>query len=177
MIEAPTMTRTTTTARVPRLGELLVAQGLLRECEVEAVLARQRDCSRPFGPLCEEMFGVDPSLVEGAWVDQYRALSASFDADFARAVPAALALVSARQAWQFRVVPLRLEGETLVLATTPSHLPRAVRFASSVLGVHALFVVVDANELADALHVHYPIDGLTVESVRNGIRVNGNSRT
>lgn len=171
------MTAAPTTARVPRLGELLVAQGLLREHEVDAVLARQRECSRPFGALCEELFGVDPSLVEGAWVDQYRALSASFDADFAHAAPAALALVSARQAWQFRVVPLRLESDAVVLATTPSQLARAVRFAAGVLGVTAIFVVVDANELADALRHHYPIDGLDAATVRQGIRFNGNSRT
>ncbi|MSR28229.1 MAG: hypothetical protein EXS03_01475 [Phycisphaerales bacterium] len=165
------------TPRVPKLGELLVAQGLLTEREVDEVLAAQLESNRPFGALCEEMFGVDPSLVEGAWVDQYRALAASFDADFARVHPAALARVSARQAWQFRVVPLRLDHETLVMATTPTHLARASRFASSVLGTAALFVVVDTHELSDALTVHYPIGGLDVRAVRSGVSVNGNSRT
>ena len=164
-------------ARPPRLGELLVAHGLLTARQVDAVLERQQSCDRPFGALCEEMFGVDPLLVEGAWVDQYRALSASFDADFARVSPAALALVNRRQAWQFRIVPLRLENGTLVLATTPANLARGARFASSVLGMPALFVVVDANELADALRTHYPIDGLGLDTVRRGIDLNGNSRT
>lgn len=163
--------------RIPRLGELLVAQGLLRQSEVDAILVRQAHSSRPFGVLCEEMFGLDPDIVEGAWVDQYRALSASFDADFAQVHPAALALVSARQAWQFRFFPLRLENGTLVAATTPGHLARAARFASGVLGIPALFVVVDTHELASALETHYPIDGMGIDIVRALHKTNGNTRT
>lgn len=152
--------------RVPRLGELLVAQGILRQTEVDAVLERQEKVGRPFGVLCEEMFGIDPELIEGAWVDQYRALSVSFDADFAATNPVALALVSARQAWQFRIFPLRMEHGALIAATTPGHLARASRFCSGVLGIPALFVVVDTHELAAALEVHFPIDGLDVQTVR-----------
>ncbi len=163
--------------RIPRLGELLVAQGLLRQSEVDAVLARQAQVGRPFGALCEDMFGVDPELIEGAWVDQYRALSASFDADFTRVHPAAIALISARQAWQFRIFPLRIEHGALVAATTPGHLARASRFCSSVLGLPALFVVVDTHELTDALDSHYPIDGMNVDTVRAIHMVNGNTRT
>ncbi|MSR68820.1 MAG: hypothetical protein EXS17_00510 [Phycisphaerales bacterium] len=163
--------------RVPRIGELLVAQGLLSQCEVDAILDRQREVGRPFGVLCEEMFGIDPEFVEGAWVDQYRVLSASFDADFVHSHPAALALVNARQAWQFRIVPLRLEHGTLVAATTPAHLARASRFATMALGIPALFVVVDSNELAGALEAQYPIDGMDVQTVRKVHARNGNSRT
>lgn len=171
------MNATTVTARIPRLGELLVAQGLLRQTEVDAVLERQSENGRPFGALCEEMFGVDPAFVEGAWVDQYRALSASFDADFTRVSKAALQLVSARQAWQFRIFPLRLESNSLIAATTPGHLPRASRFASAVLQFPTLFVVVDAHELAGALEAHFPIDGMNVQTVRAIHAINGNSRT
>ncbi len=177
MIHQHSLVPRATTARPPRLGEILVAQGLLQQHEVDAVLDRQRVSFRPFGVLCEEMFGLDPMLVEGAWVDQYRALAASLDADFTRAVPAALAMVNRRQAWQFRVVPLRFDEGTLVIATTPNQLARAVRFAGSVLSVAALFVVVDANQLAHALNTHYPIEGFGVETVRDGVTTNGNSRT
>ena len=153
--------------RIPRLGELLVAQGLLRQSEVDAVLARQAEVGRPFGLLCEEMFGIDPEFIEAAWVDQYRALSASFDADFTCVNPAATALVTARQAWQFRIFPLRIENATLIAATTPGHLARASRFCSGVLSLPALFVVVDTYELSSALETHYPIDGMGVETVRS----------
>ncbi len=171
------MSTVTIHPRIPRLGELLVAQGLLREHEVDEVLARQAQIGRPFGVLCEEMFGIDPEFIEGAWVDQYRALAASFDADFACASPAALALISARQAWQFRIFPLRIEHGTLTAATTPGHLARASRFASGVLGIPALFVIVDTHELAEALQTHYPIDGMGVQIVRSNHALNGNTRT
>lgn len=163
--------------RVPRIGELLVAQGVLRQSEVDAVLERQQMQGRPFGVLCEEMFGIDPTIIEGAWTDQYRALAHTFDADFARVDASAAALVTARQAWQFRFFPLRFEHGAVVAATTPAHLARACRFASSVLGLPAIFVVVDSHELSSALETHYPIDGLDVRTVQSLHGVNGNTRT
>lgn len=163
--------------RVPRIGELLVAQGVLRQSEVDAVLERQQTQDRPFGVLCEEMFGIDPTIIEGAWTDQYRALAHTFDADFTRVDAAAAALVTARQAWQFRFFPLRFEHGAVVAATTPAHLARACRFASSVLGLPAIFVVVDSHELSSALETHYPMDGFDVRTVQSLHGVNGNTRT
>lgn len=165
-----------------RIGELLQAQGLLTAAQVDAVLeAQEHDC-RPFGALCEAMFGVDPAFVEAAWVDQYRALARGFDGDLANVDPRAAALVERRQAWQFRIVPLRIEEGTLVAATTARHLSRASRFTAGVLGCPALFVIVEPDELAGALEALYPIGGLDetvvrAERLRAPASANGNSRT
>ncbi len=153
-------------ARPMRIGELLQAQGLLTAEQVDAVLIAQESDCRPFGALCEAMFGVDPSFVEAAWVDQYRALARGFDGDLANVDPKAAALISRRQAWQFRIVPLRIEDCTLVAATTGRHLSRASRFTAAVLGRPALFVIVEPDELAGALEAIYPIDGLGENHVR-----------
>ncbi len=153
----------------PRLGEILAAHGLVTRDQVELVLERQRTDGRPFGVLCEEMLGLDPAFVEAAWVDQYKRLVSNVEADFARADSFATQLVSARQAWQFRIVPIRFDDGVLVAATTSEHLPRAQRFCQGVLRRTALFVVVDAEELADALASLYPIGGLDARHVRGGM--------
>ena len=98
----------------PRLGELLVAQGVMTEREVERVLSRQKQDGRPFGALAEEICGVDPSLIEAAWIDQYRQIQATSRQTLSSVEPEALALVDARQAWQFRLLPLAIDEDALV---------------------------------------------------------------
>ena len=73
--------------------------------------------------------------------------------------------VTRRQAWQFRVVPLRWEDGALVIATTSDHLQRALRFATQVMPIPVFFVLTNEAELGDALSRHYPIPGLTSTSI------------
>ena len=68
--------------------------------------------------------------------------------------------VSNRQCWQFGVFPIRVEGNELVMATTPGHLPRALRFASSVLERPAYFVLPALDALAQALGQPHALPGL-----------------
>jgi len=158
---------------VPRLGELLVAQGVMTEREVERVLSRQKQDGRPFGALAEEICGIDPSLIEAAWIDQYRQIQATSRQTLSNPDPKALALVDARQAWQFRLVPLSIDDEALVAATTTQHMARAARFASAILGRSVIFTIVDSEELAAALERHYPMRavGLDARTVRGGVQL------
>lgn len=154
---------------VPRLGELLVAQGVMTEREVERVLQRQKQDGRPFGALAEEICGVDPSLIEAAWIDQYRQIQSSSRTTLSSVDPDAAALVSARQAWQFRILPMAIDDGALVAATTTQHMARAARFASAVLGRTVIFTIVDSEELALALERHYPMPGMDARTVRGGL--------
>ena len=58
-----------------------------------------------------------------------------FNERWHRLVREARDLVIRRQAWQFGIVPLRLDDGYLVAATSRRQLPRAVRFATRVLGM------------------------------------------
>ena len=60
---------------------------------------------------------------------------------------------------------MSLEGDTLIIATTPKHLHRALKFATSVLDRPAYFVMTTDNRLAAALSEHYPIGGMGTSSV------------
>lgn len=148
-----------------RLGQLLVDAGVLTNAQVEATLAHQQESGEPFGLICEREFGVSPIAIEEAWAAQYAHWTRHVDPAVEVYEPKALELVTRRQAWQFRVLPMRFDGRELMLATTPRHIRRGLRFANNVLGVPSYFVMAKPRELGLALCKHYALPGMTPESV------------
>lgn len=148
-----------------RLGEVLVQRGLLTDDQVEQILEHQRSRGRPFGALAEELFGVTPEAVEQAWAEQYHGLTEVIDPRAERPDPTVLSLVDRRQAWQFRILPLRLEGEELRVATTTPHLLRAMRFALRHFGQVCYFVIAQPETLGEALMQHFPMPGMGPQAV------------
>ncbi len=151
---------------VHRLGEILIQHGVLTDVQVNQIVKHQRSTHRPFGALAEEMFGVDPELVEEAWATQY-ATSAQW------IVPAKESfcdsvrpIITNRQAWQFRVLPIRYDARDLMIATSPRELLRAVRFVSRCLAHPCYLVLCEDDELGAALEERYPMAGLTRESLQ-----------
>lgn len=140
-----------------RIGELLVRQGILTEAQVESVLEIQTERTEPFGSICERLFGVAPEVVEDAWVEQYTELIGSLQPDFDTCDAAVIDLLTRRQAWQFRIVPIRWEDGAVVLATTKSHLQRALRFVTGTLSFPVYFLITDAATLGESLDRYYPM--------------------
>lgn len=140
-----------------RLGEVLVEQGLLNESDVQAILDTQQQSAKPFGEIAESMFNISADAIEEAWACQYAHNAPTIDPVICIPSVEACALVTARQAWQFRCLPMNLEDKTLVIATTKRHLRRALRFATRVLGRPAYFVMTTEERLCAALSVHYPL--------------------
>ena len=105
-------------ARKMRIGELLVSKGVLSPEQAEQIVREQTESSRPFGYLAEKLFGVDPKVVEQAWVDQYLSYDTVIDLTVEPVDPDALVSLSRRQAWQFRILPLRYEHGQLLAATS-----------------------------------------------------------
>ncbi len=138
-----------------RLGQLLVQSGVLTEHQVKKVLARQLTSGEPFGLLSEELFGVDPSVIEDAWARQYARITRTIDPEVEVFEDRAKDLITRRQAWQFRILPIRFDGDELMIATTQEHLRRALRFAVNVIGVPVFFVMAEAETLEKALTKHY----------------------
>jgi hypothetical protein len=148
-----------------RLGELLIKSGVLDERQVQHILDRQQRTGEPFGLLAERLFNVDPALIEVAWAQQYASLTRTVDPDVEAYDPEALRLVTRRQAWQFRVLPIRFEPGELMIATTQAHLRRALRFATNVIGIPVFFVMAEPEALGRALCRHYPLAGMKPQSV------------
>jgi len=148
-----------------RLGDLLVKSGLLNEDQVQHILECQRDCGEPFGVLAERLHGVDPAAIEAAWARQYASLTHPIDPDMEVFDERALEVMTRRQAWQFRILPVRFDPHELMLATTQLHLPRALRFAANVIGYPVFFVLAEPDALGRALCKYYALPGLTPGSV------------
>ena len=147
-------------SRTLLLGEVLVEQGLLTEQDVRSILEQQRKTGRPFGDIAETLCGISLEAIEEAWSYQYACNAPTIDPLTFVPRGEAKELVTSRQAWQFRCLPLNLEGETLVLATTQQHLQRALKFATRVLSRPAYFMMTTEARLSSALSEHYPLAGM-----------------
>ncbi|MEL7474379.1 MAG: hypothetical protein AAGK04_13760 [Planctomycetota bacterium] len=148
-----------------RLGDLLVRSGALTEDERDAIVDAQGVSRRPFGVIAEEMFGVDPGVVERAWAEQYAASTRFVDLEACHPSPDVIGEVDRRQAWQFAMLPMERDGDELVCCTTAAHLPRALRFAGWRLGGSVSFVVSDRQRLGAALARCYPMGGADAEDL------------
>ncbi len=142
-----------------RIGEMLVRMGVLNRGQVEQILEEQGSTNAPFGELAERMFGVSPDTIEHVWIEQMHDRATLFDAS--RGIDDdARELVIRRQAWQFGIVPLRLDDGYLIAATSRKQLPRAVRFATRLLGLAVQFEIAEDEALAALLMHQYPIRGM-----------------
>ena len=148
-----------------RLGDLLVKRGVISESQRDSVVEHQRLTGRPFGELAERLFGVSQASVEEAWAEQYAMIARRVDPRTERVDPEVLGLMDRRQAWQFRVLPLRFEADELLVCTTQEHLPRALKFAGWRIRAACFFVLADPMALGAALMRHYPMDGMTAAVV------------
>lgn len=148
-----------------KLGDLLVQQGVLSVEQRDEILEAQKLRRRPFGVLAEDMFGISPSAVERAWAEQFSALAESIDPRTFDTDAGAIAAIDRRQAWQFKVLPLRADNHSMLLCTTKEHLVRAMRFAGWKLGHSCQFVLAEAKALGEAMVRHYPMAGMTPDMV------------
>lgn len=141
-----------------RLGEILLRRGDLTPDELDMLLEAQRARPRPLGVLAEEMLGLSPAVVEEAWAEQFAGFTATINPLLERVDPHILASVSTRQAWQFRLIPLRRQGHEVMVCTIQRQLPRALRFAYRHFGPECWIVLCDEHALYAALQRHYPMN-------------------
>lgn len=152
------------------IGQILVQKGLLTEKQRQFILQKQQLTGRPFGELAEETFGVSAKDVERAWAEQYATMTRHVDPTLEPIDPAVLPLINRRQAWQFRVLPMRYEGGELLVCTTREHLVRALNFTTAHLSVTSFLVIADPEPLGEALMRHYPMEGMSREMVAGGLK-------
>ena len=151
-----------------RIGDLLVQSGVITPDQADQILSQQQQSGEPFGLIAEQLFQVDPDLIEQAWATQYAQWTRVIDPTVEVFESTALELVSRRQAWQFQVLPIRFDERELMMATTQSSLRRALRFATNVIGVPIYLVLADEEPLGEMLCTHYPMRGMSSASLGTG---------
>lgn len=150
-----------------QIGELLVEQGVLTRRQVEHILKVQKMSHRPFGDLAERLYGIDPKAVEDAWVEQYLRVSGVVDLKEQQIETECLRMLSRRQAWQFHMLPLNRDRETLSMATSPENLIRSVNFATRSLEEPVHFLIAERQQLREFLMKHYPVPQFIAQYAEN----------
>lgn len=153
---------------VLRIGEVMIELGLLTTDQVDEILREQQILHRPFGELAERLFGLTEKQVERAWAHQYARLTRHVDPRQESIESDVLAHVDRRQAWQFRILPLRRDGRELMVCTIIEHLPRALRFGMRHFKMPCYYVLTSPAALGEMLVAHYPMGGMTADSVLHG---------
>ncbi|HYE17512.1 MAG TPA: hypothetical protein VEA69_03655 [Tepidisphaeraceae bacterium] len=149
------------------IGELLVEQGVLTAEQVGHILKVQKASHRPFGDLAERLFGVNPQLVEDAWVEQYLRTAEIVDLEDVRFDADCLRTINRRQAWQFHLLPANRDGGVLTAATDADNLVRAVNFSSRRIDEAVYFLVAERQQLRDFLMRHFPVPEHIAEFAEN----------
>ncbi|MCS7033586.1 MAG: hypothetical protein NZ561_06275 [Phycisphaerae bacterium] len=145
------------TARGLPLGEILIEQGVLTRPQVEHLLKVQQTCPRPIGDLAERLYGVAPSAIEDAWVEQYLRTVGVVDLNDLAIEVDCLRLLNRRQAWQFHMLPANRQTGELNVATDADSLVRAVNFSTRKLDEPVLFLIAERQQLREFLARHYPV--------------------
>lgn len=148
-----------------RLGDLLVARGVITEDQRQRVLAAQAHSARPFGVIAERMFAIDPQGIEQAWAAQFAILAEHVDPREIWPSPEVIQLFERRQAWQFRVLPLRYDDGELIVCTAEMFLARALRFVGWRITTPVSFVMAQPEALGEALSKWYAMRGLNAETL------------
>lgn len=142
--------------RLP-LGQILQQQGVLTRQQVEHILDVQAVTNRPFGDLAERLFGIEAHVVADAWVQQFITENEPEDVCHVTCEARWLKMLDRRQAWQFRLVPLRREQDHLLIAAEERGLLKAVNFASSAFPVTPCFILAEPRSLQGLLMRHFPV--------------------
>jgi Type II secretion system (T2SS), protein E, N-terminal domain len=146
-----------------RLGQILTEQGVLRQDQVDHIVSVQRRVGRPFGDLAERLFGIDPKVIEDAWVRQYTQIMGPIDPATLAVDQECIALINRRQAWQFFIAPVHRSGEELLLITTAKNLVRASNFAAHVFPEATFFRISGEESMQRFLMKHYPVPNYLAE--------------
>jgi hypothetical protein len=140
------------------IGELLVQQGVLTDTQVKHILTEQKASHRPFGDLAERLYGIDPKVVEDAWVEQYVQTAGITDLDELEFDRECLRVLNRRQAWQFHMLPVQRDSfQALHIATDAQNLVRAVNFSGRRIDEAIYMLVAERSQLRDFLMRHYPV--------------------
>src|SRR6185503_1013031 len=130
-----------------QIGQLLVEQGALTEAQVKHILKVQKLSHRPFGDLAERLYGINPKAIEDAWVEQYLRLVGVVDLDDQKIETEALRLLNRRQAWQFHLLPMNRQEDSLNAATSAEDLVRSVNFSAKKIDEPVYFLIAERQQL------------------------------
>ncbi|MBI5362034.1 MAG: type II/IV secretion system protein [Planctomycetes bacterium] len=153
------------------LGQILKARGVVREGQIQEALAVQRRHGGLIGQCLVELKHCTKDDVARALAEQ-----AGLEAvDLAKAKPekAALALVDATTAHTYGVLPLRVEGKTLVVAIADALNTAVLEDLRFTTGTDVRAVLADGEALKALVLQHYGAEQSLADAIAEAARAVG----
>jgi hypothetical protein len=140
---------------VPKIGCILRDMGLLDDHDIEEILDQQSRTGQKFGHIAMRWGLATPEQVWQAWAHQLSFEARQADLDELGTDSTALLRVAPEIAIQYRIWPLRLWGDNLVIATAPDCPTDVIDELSERLGLNVHRCVVPGWQLDDYIHRFY----------------------
>ncbi|MEO0474700.1 MAG: hypothetical protein AAF085_01845 [Planctomycetota bacterium] len=144
------------------IGHILVEQGVLTPSQVDRALQVQAEREAPLGRIAEQLFDIERATVIEALAEQVvmRAPDAAlaneqFDQQ-------CLGMLSAQQAWDNLILPIRWEDGELLCATTVETLPGAIELLQQKLDCPFHFAIAEMRPLEEFIASLYAYEGVEV---------------
>ncbi len=151
---------------VPPIGRILQEMGILSEEDVEEILDHQARTGQRFGLIAMRWGLASPEQVWEAWARQLSLEVREADLDELGTDSVALARVSPELVIRYRVWPLRLWGDHLVIATAPDCAPQVVDELASRLKLKVHRCIVPAAQIEEFIrHLEFLERGASREAV------------
>jgi hypothetical protein len=147
------------------IGAILVERGVMKQKQVDAVLQEQQRQRKPFGKLANHMFGIPEREVHKAWAAQTGRFCDHVDLACEPSDENLIHLLTAREAWLIRALPLRVEQGELIVASTVVDLPEAMGLLRQKVRWPIRFVVADRKQLEYFLLHRYAAEPVVEQAV------------
>ena len=144
------------------IGHILIEQGVLTPDQVARALAAQAEREAPLGRVAEQLFDIERTVVIEALAEQVvmRAPDASLATE--QFDEQCLRMISAKQAWDNLILPIRWEDGELLCATTVETLPGAIELLQQKLDCPFHFVIAEMRPLEEFIASLYAYEGVEV---------------
>lgn len=146
---------------VQRIGRLLVDRRLLTEQQLEHVLATQVHDARRFGQIAlEEAGDLDDDQLWDILASQLTRKCERVNLTKQKYDPAVLDYVEVHDAWNHLVLPLRMEDDELVCATTEETAAMALAMLHHTLDMRFRLVISEIRLLEQFIAERYAFEGV-----------------
>ena len=149
----------------PLLGQILKARGVIRESQVQAALGEQRKHGGLIGQALVETGACTASDIAFALAEQ--AGLESVDLGAVAPESDALAAVDGSVAHTYGVLPVRIEGEVLVVALADPMNTAVLEDLSFATGFEMRAVIADAEAIKEAVLAHYGEEASLTDAIQD----------
>ncbi len=144
------------------IGQILIQQGVMNPEQVDQALQAQQGTEKPLGRIAQELFEISAASVMMALAEQIARRSPQASLATEQFDPQCLRLISAKDAWDRLILPIRFEDGELLCATTVETLPAAIELLQARLDCPYHFAIAEMRPIEEFIASLYAYEGVEV---------------